>query len=114
MSMIALIGIVVITLLILGSSRNDPEAEQCAKEIISLLKSEPDASANAIAELLRKHNFGQRPSNPDQPSSDTHSAKARDAGKVTRIVKSKLHQVDSRKEAQQELMRRIRAAKQLL
>ncbi|KZY36037.1 MULTISPECIES: hypothetical protein [unclassified Oleiphilus] len=95
---IPIILIIVIAVLIFKSmSKPDPAAEQCAKDIIQLLKKNQGASAEEIAKVLKAHN-----------------RTVEDAEKVTVIVKTRLVQAHIRKEDHNDVMLRVRQAKQLL
>jgi len=88
---------VVILLIFRKSGNQDSSAQDCAREVIDLLKAKPDASAQEIATILK-----------------AHGRNSASAGQVTRLVKTRLTQARIRKNDQQDVMLRVRQAKQML
>ncbi len=96
--LVPIILVIVIAVLIFKSlGKTDPAAEQCAKEIIQLLRNKREASAEDIAQVLEAHERTQE-----------------DANKVSLIVKTRLSQAHIQKEKHKEVMLRVRKAKRLL
>lgn len=97
-TLVPIIFVIIIAVLIFKSlGKTEPAAEQCAKEIIQLLRNKQDASAEDIAQVLKAHERTQE-----------------DADNVTVIVKTRLSQAHIRKEQHKDVMLRVRKAKHLL
>ena len=95
--LIVIAVIAIAALIIYSTQHRDPAAEACAKDLIELLRSNKEASPQAIAEIYRAHNRSTT-----------------DVGKVSKLIKSRLVQAGFRQEEHEEVMQRVRAAKQLL
>ena len=95
--LLVIIIAVFIFLVVRSLNKKDGDAESCAKEVTQALRQNPETSPEDIAAILRKHNR----------TSD-------DAGKVTVLVKSRLSQAHIRKEEQQDVMLRVRKAKEFI
>lgn len=97
-TLIPIVIVIVIAVLIFKSfGKSDPAAEQCAKEIIQLLRDNQNASAQEVSDIMKKH--GRTAQNADQ---------------VTLVVKTRLTQAHIRKEDHNDVMLRVRQAKAFL
>lgn len=85
---------VVIWLIIRSLSRRDLPAEECAKEVIQLLKQNQQADAEDISRIFQ-----------------VHQRTKQDIGKVTRLINSRLTQARIRKDDKTDVMQKIRKAK---
>lgn len=89
--------IVVAFIIFKGFGKSDPSAQACAKEIIQLLKHNPDAEAEEITTIFKAHQRTRQ-----------------DSGKVTVIVKAHLSQTGILKEEHNNVMTKVRRAKEML
>lgn len=97
---IVLILAVIATVIFITMRRSKPSdtgAKSCAQEVINLLRKRPDANAEEIVEIYKKH---QR----------THD----DINNVTVLIKPKLVQTGIKKDKHALVMLEIRRAKELL
>lgn len=97
-TLIPVVILIVIAVLIFKSlGKSDPAAEQCAKEIIQMLRDNQNAGVQDMAEIMKKH-----------------GRTTQDADQVTLIVKTRLTQAHIRKEDHSDVMLRVRQAKAFL